>query len=139
LRVPSIQPQHSTTSIASVGVIDFSRIHFVNPDPYLIGLVVIVGQPAIEAIRIRKSADPGRIDLDRRHDQPTPARLPDAASNGPRQQLTIAPPIGTARMLTHGSCRPLVTTSTLLPSRSMDWRGVRIDEVGFTAKRATTG
>ena len=36
-----------------------------------------------------------------------------------------------------GSCRPFVTTSTSRPKRSKDWRGVRIEEVGLTAKRAT--
>ena len=52
---------------------------------------------------------------------------------------TIASPIGTARMPTQGSWRPLVETSVSWPDVSTVWRGVRIDEVGLTAKRATIG
>ena len=52
---------------------------------------------------------------------------------------SIASPIGTARMPTQGSWRPLVETSTSSPARLIVRRGVRIDEVGLTAKRATTG
>ncbi len=37
-----------------------------------------------------------------------------------------------------GSWRPLVTISVSLPCRSIVRRGVRIDEVGLTAKRTTT-
>ena len=54
-------------------------------------------------------------------------------------QATIASPTGTARMPTQGSWRPLVTTSISLPYRSTERRAFRIEEVGFTAKRATTG
>src|SRR5665811_2071962 len=52
---------------------------------------------------------------------------------------TIASPMGTARMPTHGSWRPFVDTSVSLPVVSMVSRVLRIEEVGFTAKRATTG
>src|SRR4030095_10872780 len=52
---------------------------------------------------------------------------------------SIASPIGTARMPTHGSWRPLTETSVFVPFLSTVSRGVRIEEVGFTAKRATTG
>ncbi len=51
----------------------------------------------------------------------------------------MASPTGTARMPTQGSWRPLVEISVSLPKRSMVRRGVRIDDVGFTAKRATIG
>jgi hypothetical protein len=49
----------------------------------------------------------------------------------------MASPTGTARMPTHGSWRPLVTISVSAPCLSIVWRGVRIDEVGLTANRAT--
>ena len=52
---------------------------------------------------------------------------------------TMASPTGTARMPTQGSWRPLVEISVSRPCRSTVLRGVRIDEVGLTAKRATTG
>ncbi len=48
----------------------------------------------------------------------------------------IASPTGTARMPTQGSWRPLVTMSTSSPERVTPFTGPRIDEVGFTAKRA---
>src|SRR5436190_9321055 len=51
----------------------------------------------------------------------------------------MASPTGTARMPTQGSWRPLVEISASCPNRSTVRRGVRIDEVGFTAKRATIG
>ena len=51
----------------------------------------------------------------------------------------MASPTGTARMPTQGSWRPLVMMSVSAPGRSTVWRGDRIDEVGFTAKRTTTG
>ncbi len=51
----------------------------------------------------------------------------------------MASPTGTARMPTQGSWRPLVEISVSLPKRSMVRRGVRIDEVGLTAKRTTMG
>ena len=54
-------------------------------------------------------------------------------------QAIIASPTGTALMPTQGSCRPLVTISVSSPARSIVLRGVRIEEVGFTAKRATIG
>ena len=50
----------------------------------------------------------------------------------------MASPIGTARMPTQGSWRPWVTMSVSLPKRSTVLRGLRIEEVGLTAKRATT-
>ena len=40
-------------------------------------------------------------------------------------------------MPTQGSCRPLVTISVSSPVTVMVRRGVRIEEVGLTAKRAT--
>ena len=40
---------------------------------------------------------------------------------------------------TQGSWRPFVAISVSAPERSMVRRGVRIEEVGLTAKRATTG
>ena len=52
---------------------------------------------------------------------------------------SIASPIGTARMPTQGSCRPLVDMSISAPALLIVRRGLRIDDVGFTAKRATTG
>src|SRR5262249_46150649 len=52
---------------------------------------------------------------------------------------TMASPIGTARMPTQGSWRPLVLISVSAPYRSTVRRGVRIDEVGLTAKRQTIG
>ena len=51
----------------------------------------------------------------------------------------MASPTGTARMPTQGSWRPLVMMSVSAPLRSTVRRGDRIDEVGLTAKRATTG
>ena len=54
-------------------------------------------------------------------------------------QAIIASPTGTALMPTHGSWRPLVTISVSAPLLSMVRRGVRIDEVGLNATRATTG
>ena len=51
----------------------------------------------------------------------------------------MASPTGTARMPTQGSWRPLVMISVSAPLRSTVWRGCRIDEVGFTAKRTTIG
>ena len=42
-------------------------------------------------------------------------------------------------MPTQGSCRPRVDTATASPSRVTDATGVRIELVGFTANRATTG
>src|ERR1700742_2792566 len=54
-------------------------------------------------------------------------------------QAIMASPTGTARMPTQGSCRPLVKISVSPPLRSTVRRGVRIDDVGFTAKRTTTG
>ena len=55
-----------------------------------------------------------------------------------RQQASIASPTGTARMPTQGSCRPLVTISVSSPVTVIVRRGVRIEEVGLTAKRTTT-
>ena len=52
---------------------------------------------------------------------------------------SIASPIGTARMPTQGSCRPLVETSISSPARLIVRRGLRIDDVGLTAKRTTIG
>ena len=49
----------------------------------------------------------------------------------------MASATGTPRMPTQGSCRPFVITSTFFPSRSIDWRGVRIDDVGLIATRTT--
>ena len=54
-------------------------------------------------------------------------------------QASIASPTGTARMPTQGSWRPLVRSRSPAPTRSTVWRGVRIELVGFTAKRATIG
>ena len=51
----------------------------------------------------------------------------------------MASPTGTARMPTQGSWRPLVTMSVSVPLRSTVRRGDRIEDVGFTANRATTG
>src|SRR3984957_18230378 len=56
-----------------------------------------------------------------------------------RTQAIIASPTGTARMPTQGSWRPLVTISTSAPDLSIVLRGLRMEEVGLTAKRATTG
>jgi hypothetical protein len=42
-------------------------------------------------------------------------------------------------MPTQGSWRPFVNISVSAPWRSTVRRGCRIDEVGFTAKRTTTG
>ena len=47
----------------------------------------------------------------------------------------IASPIGTARMPTQGSCLPFVIISLSVPSLDIVCLGVKIDEVGFTAKR----
>ena len=51
---------------------------------------------------------------------------------------SMASTMGTARMPTQGSCRPLVTTSTALPSTSTVRPPRRILEVGLKATRATT-
>jgi len=51
----------------------------------------------------------------------------------------MASPTGTARMPTQGSWRPLVMMSVSWPLRSTVRRDDRIYDVGFTAKRATTG
>jgi hypothetical protein len=45
--------------------------------------------------------------------------------------------IGVARMPTQGSWRPVVSTITGAPLRSMERLGSRIDEVGFTATCTT--
>ncbi len=42
-------------------------------------------------------------------------------------------------MPTQGSWRPLVEISVLFPLTSIVLRGLKIEEVGFTAKRATIG
>ena len=52
-------------------------------------------------------------------------------------QAIIASPTGTALMPTHGSWRPLVIISVFSPNLVIVLRVVRIDDVGFTAKRTT--
>ena len=49
----------------------------------------------------------------------------------------MASPTGTARIPTQGSWRPLVIISQLLPLISIVLRGIKIELVGFTAKRTT--
>ena len=41
--------------------------------------------------------------------------------------------MGAARMPTQGSCRPWVSTTLALPSRSIERRGLRIELVGLIA------
>ena len=45
----------------------------------------------------------------------------------------MASAIGVARMPTHGSWRPKVSTVAGSPARLIDWRGLRIELVGLIA------
>ena len=54
-----------------------------------------------------------------------------------RTRAVIASAMGVARSPTQGSCRPVVTTSTGSPDRSMLRPGRRRLEVGFKAMLAT--
>ena len=49
----------------------------------------------------------------------------------------MASATGTARIPTHGSWRPFVTTSVAWPVLVIDLRALKIDDVGFTANLAT--
>src|SRR5581483_2277383 len=51
---------------------------------------------------------------------------------------TIASAIGTARMPTQGSCRPLLRICTSSPARFTLWPGFRMLDVGFSAIEAST-
>ena len=68
--MPSIQPQQSTTSMASFGVIDFNpESDLVDLDPEFVFLVVVLAEPLVEALRVLEEADLVGIDPDRRHQQ----------------------------------------------------------------------
>src|SRR3569623_105612 len=81
--------------------------------------------------------------VDGRHQKPIPPSRPVWPRRrrkwSARTQAIMASPIGTARMPTHGSWRPLVMTSVFSLWMVTLSRGVRMDAVGFTAKRTTTG
>ena len=82
--------------------------------------------------------------------RPTAAPAPPGANAPPpvwprwrrkasaRTQAVIASTTGTARMPTQGSWRPVVRTSISSPASLIERRGVRIEEVGLKATRATT-
>ena len=54
-----------------------------------------------------------------------------------RTIATIASPIGTALIPTHGSCLPLVLMSVFVPSTSIVYFLVNIELVGLTANLIT--